>query len=172
METLTKKRMYVLLLVTLHMTVDHSHAMGIRHKEEPQCNSRFDYEYKVLQKLLELETSQKELQETVKIQSVTLAAQADALASYDRSQKKTESSLEDVKAKVNETNKELGEIDPSLDDVRAKLVEIASSLKDATAKINDSKHRTMTGKLIFISSFSLVKKNHCSIEVGLIHVSR
>jgi len=34
-------------------------------KGEPACMSRFDYEYKVLSKLVELETLQKRLQETV-----------------------------------------------------------------------------------------------------------
>jgi len=32
---------------------------------EPVCTSRFDYEFKVLSKLVELETEQKRLQETV-----------------------------------------------------------------------------------------------------------
>jgi len=36
---------------------------GIR--GEPVCTSRFDYEFKVLSKLVELETEQKRLQETV-----------------------------------------------------------------------------------------------------------
>ena len=35
---------------------------------EPQCLSRFDYDYKVLQKLVSLENSQTELQETIKQQ--------------------------------------------------------------------------------------------------------
>jgi len=39
---------------------------------EPVCTSRFDYEFKVLSKLVELETEQKRLQETVDTQQTRI----------------------------------------------------------------------------------------------------
>ena len=39
---------------------------------EPVCTSRFDYEFKVLSKLVELETEQKRLQETVGAQQTRI----------------------------------------------------------------------------------------------------
>ena len=136
METSTIRNIYYLFIIALLVTSDFSYAMGMRQREEPQCNSRFDYEYKVLQKLLELETSQKELQETIKIQQDTIAAQGDTLKDYERSLKETTSSLDEAMVKINETGRE--------------LKETVSSLGDARTKINESKHKDMAGKHILI----------------------
>ena len=45
---------------------------GILTSGEPVCTSRFDYEFKVLSKLVELETEQKRLQETVSAQQTRM----------------------------------------------------------------------------------------------------
>ena len=45
---------------------------GILTGGEPVCTSRFDYEFKVLSKLVELETEQKRLQETVSAQQTRM----------------------------------------------------------------------------------------------------
>ena len=162
--TTTRSSHFFFILALLLNACDYSHAMGIREKEEPQCNSRFEYEYKVLQKLVELETSQKELQdtiilheetlekrdetitaletsqkalqETIKIQGDVIAAQAVKLEDYDLVLKETTSSLDEVRVKINETDRE--------------LKETVSSLGDARTKINELEHKDMAGKLILI----------------------
>ena len=167
MEVLTPRNIYFILVCCLLITSHCSYAMERIHDgQEPQCYSRFDYEYKVIQKLVQLEEWKKELSETVEAQRETTAAQeaeikslSDKLGASDQSLKETISSQKELRettktqretitaqeAEIKSLFDKLGESDQS-------LKETISSLEDAKTKINEmSRNRgnnNMTGKLI------------------------
>ena len=114
MEHNTKLRISVLILFT-----SISEVIGQCENREPNCYSRFDYEYKVLQRLIQLEDSQNGLKEK-------LAANENEKEELKREIKRLEESQRDLTGKLVENELEKDELKDEL----TRISELVSSLGD------------------------------------------
>lgn len=98
-------------VVTVFVSVDAEVLQG--DTTEPKCYSRFDYEYKVVQKLVQLEESQKLFKETIETQQETISKQANEIQRLSTRTERSESlinslqqqtrSLDTLKQKLHNT---------------------------------------------------------------------
>ena len=70
---------------------------------EPVCTSMFDYEFKVLSKLVELETEQKRLQETVGAQQTAVSK----LVEFETEQKRLQETVDTQQTRINELQQQI-----------------------------------------------------------------
>ena len=127
MDTSTSRNICYFLIITYLVNSDYSRAMRIPQREEPRCNSQFEYEYKVIQKLVELETSQKDFQEIIKKQEETLRKRDETITAL-------EADIQSLSDKLNDVDRKLQEGETKINGVNQNF-EIVQMLKNITGKI-------------------------------------
>ena len=127
MDTSTSRNICYFLIITYLVNSDYSRAMGFPQREEPRCNSQFEYEYKVIQKLVELETSQKDFQEINKKQEETLRKRDETITAL-------EADIQSLSDKLNDVDRKLQEGETKINGVNQNF-EIVQMLKNITGKI-------------------------------------
>ena len=99
-------------------------ALEINSKHEPQCYSRFEYEYKVVQKLVELENDAKEQQTVNK-----------ALES------KLESTRSEMEQRVDALEKRNGQLNNNIEDMKIVNEELKSEIQTMKTQLLELKGR-------------------------------
>ena len=102
MDTSTSRNIGYFFIITYLVNSDYSRAMGFPQREEPRCNSQFEYEYKVIKKLVELETSQKDFQEFIKKQEETLRKRDETITALEADIQSLSDKLNDFDRKLQE----------------------------------------------------------------------
>ena len=115
-------------------------AVCVAMENEPQCYSRFDYEYKVVQKLVELEQKQKQCD-----------AEIQALQSFGKAREEKILYLENAHKEQVEINKELAgknkDLEKSIETVRNETTALMSDIDGVAKPVRERKGKTFNSAL-------------------------